>query len=141
MCGRRDRLFTINQVNDDMAFDRREYTKFSDDGPLVDEIKRDTSISFTWFNALNILKGLLTITAAAVAAVMIVNNALRHPFLPDLSGFAAGALVGAIAAYVHVVLFPAGPQGPIGGAGEQAVGKLSQPRRRRNPDRHGPWPR
>jgi hypothetical protein len=63
--------------------------------------------------------GLLTITAAVVAAVMIINNALRHPFLPDLSGFAGGALVGAVATYAHVVLFPAGPQGSNSTAGDQ----------------------
>jgi hypothetical protein len=50
--------------------------------------------------------GLLTITAALVAGLMTVNQALSHPFLPDVSGFAAAALIGAAAAYAHAILFP-----------------------------------
>ncbi len=67
--------------------------------------------------------GLLTITAALVASVMVVNNALRQPFLPDLSGFAAGALVGAAAAYAHTILFPdPARSGADRGDGDQAQG-------------------
>ncbi|HEV7564394.1 MAG TPA: hypothetical protein VGO31_00355 [Microbacteriaceae bacterium] len=71
--------------------------------------------------------GLLTITAAVVAAVMIINNALRHPLLPDLSGFAAGALVGAAATYAHVVLFPDQvARGSDAGEGDQAQPQAKQ---------------
>jgi hypothetical protein len=66
--------------------------------------------------------GVLTITAALVAGVMTINEALPQPFLPDLSGFAAGALVGAVATYAHALLFPEQTlAAPAAGRGDDAL--------------------